>query len=160
VTRSGLLRATLLTIAAAATAVGRRAEAQPPTGVQYAAKFVIGQSNGDILARGQYFTAINVHNPTQQPVTFRKKFVVALPGEKAGPVSQFVSATLKADEALEIDTKDIATHVSPTGGPGFFKGFVVIESPVELDVVGAYTAAGSTGQVEALYLDRVPPRKH
>jgi hypothetical protein len=159
-TRSGLLKATLLIVAASGMAVGRRAEAQPPPGFQYAVKFVIGQSSGDILARGQYFTAINVHNPTQQPVTFRKKFVVALPGEKAGPVSQFVSAMLKADEALEIDTKDIATQVNPTGAGGFFKGFVVIESPVELDVVGVYTAAGSTGQVETMHMERVPPRKH
>jgi hypothetical protein len=157
--RSGLLKATLLIVAASGMAVGRKAVAQTG-GFQYAAKFVIGQSNGDILAKGQYFTAINVHNPTNAPVTFRKKFAVALPGEKAGRVSQFVSATLKADEALEIDTKDILTHVSPAGATGFFKGFVVIETPVELDVVGVYTAAGSTGSVEAMHMDRVPPRKH
>jgi hypothetical protein len=150
----------LLVAATAALATGRRAEAQPPTtGFQYAAKFVIGQSNGDILAKGQYFTAINVHNPTQQTVTFRKKFAVARPSEKAGPVTQFVSATLRPDEALEIDTKDIFTHTGTTSG-GFLKGFVVIESTVELDVVGVYTAAGSTGSVETLYMERVPARRH
>ena len=43
---------------------------------QYAAKFVCGKSDGDELAPGVYFTAINVHNPTERDVTFRKKFAV------------------------------------------------------------------------------------
>src|SRR5260370_15182070 len=157
-TRLGL-KAMLLIVAASGVFVGRRAEAQPPTGFQYAAKFVIGQSNGDILAKGQYFTAVNVHNPTQQTVTFRKKFAVALPGDKAGPVSQFFSATLKPDEALEIDNKDILTHVSTSGAGSFFKGFVVIETPVELDVVGVYTPAASTGSVETMPIDPAPSRQ-
>src|SRR5258708_2006223 len=120
----------------------------------------ISRPKGGVRAKVQYFRAINVHNPTGQTVEFRKKFVVALPGEKAGKISQFVPAKLNKDEALEIDTKDIFTQVSPTGAGGFFKGFVVIETPMELDVVGVYTAAGSTGSVEAMHMDRVPPRKH
>ena len=38
------------------------------------------------------------------------------------------------------------------------KGFVVIESDVELDVVAVYTAAGDSGQVQTLHMERVPPR--
>ena len=38
------------------------------------------------------------------------------------------------------------------------KGFVVIESETELDVVAVYTAAGRDGQVETLHTERVPAR--
>ncbi len=49
----------------------------------YAAKFVCGKSGDNaIVAPGQYFTAINVHNAS--PVTavqYIKRFAIALPGE-------------------------------------------------------------------------------
>jgi hypothetical protein len=35
---------------------------------------------------------------------------------------------------------------------------VVIESDIDLDVVGVYTAAGDDGQVRALDVERVRPR--
>jgi hypothetical protein len=38
------------------------------------------------------------------------------------------------------------------------KGFVVIESASELDIVAVYTVAGSTGQVETLFIERVSSR--
>jgi hypothetical protein len=124
---------------------------------QYAVKFICGKSDGEILAPGVYFTAINVHNPNYTPVTFRKKVAVALPGEKPGRVSSFFDARLGPDEALEIDCPDIRKHAETDDG--FIKGFVVIESPVELDVVAVYTAAGATGQIETLHTERVSPRR-
>jgi hypothetical protein len=42
-----------------------------------------------VVAPGRYFTAINVHNPGYTLARLRKKVAVALPGEKAGPVSRF-----------------------------------------------------------------------
>jgi hypothetical protein len=41
----------------------------------------------------------------------------------------------------------------------FLKGFVILESDVELDVVAVYTAAGASGQVETLHTERVVPRR-
>lgn len=41
----------------------------------------------------------------------------------------------------------------------FIKGFVVIQSQFELDVVVVYTAAGADGAVETLHTERVPPRR-
>ena len=35
---------------------------------QYAIKFVCGKSNGIVAAPGEYWTAINVHNPQYQLV--------------------------------------------------------------------------------------------
>jgi hypothetical protein len=124
---------------------------------QYAVKFVCGKSDERVVARGTYFTAINVHNPTNQRVAFHKKFAIALPEEKAGPVSRFFDAKLGPDEAFEIDCPDIVrrTHYEAS----FLKGFAVIVTDVELDVVAVYTAAGATGHVETLGLERVSPRR-
>ena len=128
---------------------------------QYAAKFVCGPSKGQVVAPGQYFTAINVHNPTYAPVHLRAKLAVALPGLKPGPVSGFVDAILGPDEALEIDCPDIFNPKIFPHAPAkaeFLKGFVVIESEVELDVVAVYTAAGRERQVESMHTERVPAR--
>jgi hypothetical protein len=124
---------------------------------QYAVKFICGKSDGEILAAGVYYTAINVHNPQYTSVYFRKKVALALPGEKPGQVSRFFDAKLGPDEAFEIDCTDIRKHAETDAD--FIKGFVVIESQVELDVVAVYTAAGATGQVETLHIERVSARR-
>lgn len=127
---------------------------------QYAATFLCGKTDGVELAPGVYFTAINVHNPAERAVRFRKKF--ALSGrepEEPGPVSDFFPARLAADATLEIDCPDIRAHAPAPEELEFLKGFVVLESDVELDVVAVYTAAGGDGQVETLHTERVPPRR-
>jgi hypothetical protein len=127
---------------------------------EYAAKFICGTVAANtpaVLARGTYFTAINVHNPFKDSIGFQKKIAIALPGEKAGKVTKFFDAGLKPDEALEIDCPDILKHAEARG---FLKGFVVIESKVELDIVAVYSAAASaTGTVTAMEMERVPARK-
>ena len=128
-----------------------------PQGFQYAVKFICGKSPSRILAPGAYFTAINVHNPTRGTIGFSKKVAIALPEEKPGRVSRFFDARLRTDEALEIDCPDILRHADSTDD--FLKGFVVIQSRVELDVVAVYTAAGATDRVETLHIERVPPRR-
>jgi hypothetical protein len=125
--------------------------------LQYAVKFVCGRSAGAVVAPGVYWTAINVHNPTDADVTFRKKVAIALPHETPGRVSPFTDAKLGPDEALEIDCEDI--HRLADDPADFLKGFVVIESKVELDVVAVYTAAGATDQIETLHTERVAPRR-
>jgi len=129
---------------------------------QYAAKFVCGKSAGEIVAPGVYFTAVNVHNPTDTKIPFRVKMAVAYPALKPGPVSKFHDAELGPDEALEIDCPDIFNpeiFKRTETNADFLKGFIVIESKVELDVVAVYTAAGGEGQVETLHMERVPARR-
>ena len=130
---------------------------------QYAAKLICGKSDGKILAPGVYFTAVNVHNPTYTKVGFRVKVAVALPGLQPGPISEFHDAQLGPDEALEIDCPDIFNpEIFKFPKPirrGFLKGFVVIESKVELDVVAVYTASGGEKYVETLHTERVPARR-
>lgn len=67
-----------------------------------------------------------------------------------GPVSKFFDEILGPDEALEIDRKDIFKHADTN--IDFIKGFVIIESDVELDVVAVYTAAGREQQIFELFL--------
>jgi hypothetical protein len=124
---------------------------------QYAAKFLCGKPGAGELAPGVYFTAINVHNPSEHGVRFRKKIAVAGRREKPGPVSRFFDAKLGPDQALEIDCPDIRKHAGVD--EKFLKGFVVLESEAELDVVAVYTAAGDDGQVETLDVERVPARR-
>jgi Concanavalin A-like lectin/glucanases superfamily len=124
---------------------------------QYAAKFVCGKSPGRIVAPGVYYTAVNVHNPLYTAIRLRVKVAVALPGLKPGHVSPFRDAKLGPDEALEIDCPDIQTLAETK--EEFIKGFVVIESNVELDVVAVYTASGKEETVETLHTERVPARR-
>jgi len=124
---------------------------------QYAVKFVCGRSEGRVVAPGEYWTAINVHNPRSTDIGLRKKVAIALPHETAGPVSGFFDARLGPDEALEIDREDIFQHSEST--EEFLKGFVVIQSDVELDVVAVYTAAGGDGTIQTMHAERVSPRR-
>jgi hypothetical protein len=97
---------------------------------------------------GNYATAVNVHNFHSSPngVVFCKKAVVALPERvfPRGPVSRFKADKLEPNQALEVDCSDIVTLFAETPGtaplPRFIKGFVEINSPVELSVTAVYTA--------------------
>ena len=118
---------------------------------QYAVKFICGRSDGQVLSPGEYFTAINIHNPTDSTVVFRYKVAAALPPPTSPPV--FSNLKLEPDGALEID----CPHILPDPG-GFRKGFVVIESDVDLDIVAVYTVGGRSGQV-SIHMERVAPRR-
>lgn len=137
------------------------ARAQAPLPFQFAVKFVCGRSptpaQPQVVATGNYFTAINVHNPHTDGVGLRKKFAVALPGEKSGPVTQFFNAELGPDRAFEIDCVDIWKHLHMN--QTFVKGFVIIESKVDLDVVAVYTAAGVNNFVATMDVERVVARR-
>ena len=142
------------------------AGAQTPQVRQYAAKFVCGKALDQetalfLAAPGLYFTVINVHNPAlTTPVRFRKKFTVGLPDEKAGKISEFIPASLRADETMQIDCGNIYKHMGVAPGT-FLEGFVVLQiqpTRQELDVVSVYTAAPPGGGVSTLHTERVAGR--
>jgi len=139
----------LSTLSLAGLAAGQDAQ------LQYAAKVVCGKAPERILAPGVYFTAVNIHNATDAKTAFRWKVARALPGE-ASDVSRFVDMKLAPDQAMELDCPTILRSAAERS---FFKGFVVIQSRVALDVVSVYSAAGSTGSVEALDVEYVPERR-
>ena len=124
---------------------------------QYAVKVICGKSGGNEVVKGAYLTAVNLHNPADKPIGFRRKVALSLPGEKPGPVSNFFEGKLGPDQAMEISCADIAKLIQFKGE--FFNGFLVIESESELDVVAVYTASGNTGEVETLHTERIRPRR-
>jgi hypothetical protein len=149
---------TILVVLAAATAV----HAQVLQVRQYAAKFVCGTSNGKPfnVAPGTYLTTINVHNPARTGgIEFRKKFALAEMDEKAGKISQWFGGALLADQAMQIDCRNIYAHLGIPVGT-FIDGFAVIElsSNRELDVVGVYTAGPTGGAVSTMHMERVAGR--
>lgn len=132
---------------------------------QYAAKIAAGQLTSTkqrILPPGRYDTAINIHNPSRcDTVAFRWKVAVGLPGLEAGQVSAFRDGRLGPDQALEIDWQDIQRALAADGHPlpAFVKGWVVIETPAQLDVVAVYGGADDEKSPNKVFhTERVPPR--
>jgi hypothetical protein len=124
---------------------------QPPF-MSYAAKFVCGVQKTDAdVVKGDYATAINIHNPQAiATVAFVKKAVVAFAERSTaqGPISPQRGESLKPDAAMFVDCTDIRRLFSGTALPTHIEGFVVIEVPpqaaggnsfLQLDVVGKYT---------------------
>ena len=122
---------------------------------EYAVKIICGFPDRPALAPGRYFTAINIHNPSTSPkgIIFRKKFALTGPSESSVMPTPFRFNRLGPDYALEVDctNRDLLERK-------FVKGFAVIQSPVELDVVAVYTAGSTTDSLRVMDLERVPPR--
>lgn len=120
---------------------------KPCRAFQYAVKVVAGvvpiDNPNREVAPGRYFTACNVHNPSAcTTVTFRWRVSVAgRIGAPMGFISPQQSITLRPGQSVEIDTPDILRAINANFG----KGFVVIESACELDIVAVYTAAAVGG---------------
>lgn len=123
-----------------------------------------------LLVAGTYRTGINIHNPSDQTITITRKVAVGVgEGEEPGEfsVSPFKKATLAPDGTLVMDCGNIAGFFCPfpiEGGAvcidfGALDGFVVINSPIELDVVAVYTARQATGEVHTLDVEPVPGRR-
>ena len=154
-------------ILAAALTGGAPLAAQPgpppppdtPTSFEYAVKAICGRivaGPAAPLAAGNYHTAVNIHNPGP-PTKLRRKVAVAAPG-KPGKISVWQTHTLANDEAMEIDCPQISKQLEQT--PKIFvKGFLVIQSYRELDIVAVYPAGPPpNGDVATLHTERVPPR--
>jgi hypothetical protein len=123
---------------------------------QYSVKFVCGYSDGKILGPGVYHTAINIINPNVKRVDLVYKFSVARPGS-TGILTDFVSFSLDSLKSFEIDCPEIMKRTR--SNTKFLKGFVIIYSTKELDVVAVYTATGRDKMVESIHTERVPARK-
>jgi hypothetical protein len=128
--------------------------------LEYAVKAICGTpaDRPGALAQGAYYTAVNIHNPNAEPIRFRQKVATTAPNQEPGGITPFWDSALRPDQALEIDCNDMFRRAPIRSR--FLKGFLVIQSPADLDVVGVYTAAPSpTGTVAALEIERVPARR-
>ena len=159
-----------VTLAAAAILVPGAASAQPaaPTGpvqaLEYAAKFVCGRTAGDedgrqpMMAAGNYFTAVNVHNPGRS-ARISHKVTLADVG-RPGPMTDIrTDIGLTYDQAIDFDCRWIAERLRGSGiaVPPFFTGFLVLQSRTPLDVVAVYSAGAR--EVTTMHSERVPVRR-
>lgn len=165
---SALALASVLALPLSA-ATGQPPPPAPPTGpaapLEYAVKFVCGPNGpavtSTLTAAGNYYTAVNVHNPGP-PQEFTYKVALAGFGA-AGRMTPFQPyVTLRYDEALDFDCSWIKRRLAISGipVPAFATGFLVIQAHRELDVVAVYTAApNNTNQVSTMHTERVPVRR-
>lgn len=134
---------------------------------EYAVKVICGPTQGVLppIAPGRYFTAVNLHNPSDTTATLQFKVAISSKPHPdtvlvGGAVSGFRPSQLRPDQATEIDCAHVialANMVAPK--TSFVKGFVVIQSRSELDVVAVYTASGPTARVQTMTLERVAARR-
>ncbi|MGH8468079.1 MAG: Kazal-type serine protease inhibitor domain protein [Gammaproteobacteria bacterium] len=139
------------------------------TEFQYAAKVVCSlllPHQDGTLASGTYRTIVNIHNPTGKQITVAAKVALATDfGSEPGPfdVTPFKKADLQPDGAVKLSCFDIAGYFCPIDGVcvdfAFLEGFLVIKSPVPLDVVGVYTARHTDGEVETMDVEAVRPKQ-
>ena len=146
------------------------AHAQLKTSFQYSVKALctlLGDIGfGDALSPGRYRTVINIHNPTEKKFEVARKF--ALAGGPTDPfgsfsVTPYKSLTLSPDQAIAFNCFDIANFYCPIDGVCVdftaIDGFLVINSPAELDVVAVYTGNPKGGEVSTLDTETVAARK-
>jgi hypothetical protein len=135
---------------------------------QYSAKFVCGVNDQDPrrVVPGWYATAVNVHNPTNKQISFRKKIALTYPPaeQRPGKVSQYIVDNLGPDEALAVDCEEIPIEFFGAAAGPYVKGYLVIESKTSLDVTAVYTAgtlgdAAGIPSVRSIDVERVPERR-
>ena len=127
----------------------------------YAAKFVCGwqqpapagaNPQGEFTVKpGNYATDINIHNPNYKQVPIRKKFIITVQNGQAianEPAQveprRIVTMTLGADMVTMDDCNNLWKYSFPAGPPPgqmpLTIGYLVVLSPVDLDVDVVYTA--------------------
>lgn len=169
-TRTGKSLATLALLALPVTAATAQPAPGPVMPLEYAVKFVCGTNpmQGAVVttaAAGNYYTAVNIHNPFSSNKLTYKIALAPFPPGQPGPVTPFQPTMgLQYDRALDIDCRLIRARLQQAGIPvplpGFITGFVVVQSARELDVVAVYTAAPTPGnQVASIATERVPVRR-
>jgi hypothetical protein len=122
-------------------------ERAPQEVFEYVAKIVCGAQEDpkDMrLARGFYATTINVHNPNTEVARFFKKLALSIPpgDQRPGKIFPIANDSLEYDQALAVDCEDVVRRVFGGSMPApFFEGFIVLQSPVSLDVTAVYSTA-------------------
>ena len=146
------------------------AQQQVATRFQYAVKTLCTLGGdvgfGDAFAPGRYRTVINIHNPTDRKIEIARKFALAIqPGEATGSfsITPYKSLTLEPDQAVAYNCLDISNFYCPIDGVCVdftaIDGFLVVNSPVELDVVAVYTAHPKGGEVSTMDTETVAGRR-
>lgn len=164
--RKNIIAAVLSVVTIGASAgISAAAEQVPAPGVkfQYAAKFVCGRNNQDRVrvTPGMYTTAINIFNPSDEPIAFRKKIALTYPPkeQRPGKVSDSISHVLPPHHALAVDCEEIPREFFGPLGTPYSKGFLVIESRGSLDVTAVYTSGGRNSWNQSIDVEQIKERR-
>lgn len=116
------------------------------------------------LMPGKYRTAVNVHNPWDQPANIEKRVILSNPQGIPPITGDRIQEVLPAEWAFDVDCVHMRDQFGlPQGAsvPGG-KGFMVIESDRELDVVAVYTSRTKTpandGVGSSTHVEYIQPR--
>lgn len=143
--------------------VAKRTPKRAPfrAGFQYAVKVLCtsnipgtSQTTSSVLP-GSYQTAVNVHNPNDEPVRVRSKIVL---GPDRGAISRWVSDEILPDALIRLDCETIARAYGMHFIHGA-EGFLVIESTHSLDVTAVYTAGPVAGGVHSIDVEQIRERR-
>jgi hypothetical protein len=132
--------------------------------------FSIASTSGWYLSQRHLPYNRQYPNPTNKPTTVAAKVALATGfGSEPGPfdVTPFKKVDLQPDGATELSCFDVAGFFCPIDIDGgvvcvdfaFLEGFVVIKSPVPLDVVSVYTARHTEGEVETMDVEAIEPQR-
>ena len=128
-----------------------------PYGFQYAVKFICTSNDPgtsqttDAFVPGDYQTAVNIHNPQNVIVKFRKKIASPI------GISKWFDDSLKPDAVKRVTCAQL-----PDFGLRLihgFEGFLVIESTHSIDVVAVYTACGRRQDVSTMDVEQIKERR-
>lgn len=127
-----------------------------PYKFQYAVKFICtanipGTSQTtDAFVPGNYQTAINIHNPQNRIVKYRKKIASPI------GISNYFEGSINPDAVERVTCAQIRDfNIHLVHG---FEGFFVIESTDSIDVVAVYTACGQGQQVSTMDVEQIKER--
>jgi hypothetical protein len=137
------------------------------TRFEYVVKFVCGSATREggpgvqPVVKGEYATCINIHNPSKKSASFARKVATAWAQDQPG-MTTGVSPFREVRHSMDPDgarTYHCANLLATERISGFAEGFMVIASPVELDVVAVYTARAPDGHITTLDIEEVQPKK-
>lgn len=124
-------------------------EAEPPDVFTYSAKIVcvphLGKASPALMP-GKYRTAVSVHNPWDEPAHIQKWVTLSPPQGQTPITGGRIADTLQPWSSFDVDCPHMRDDYGlPDGAkvPGG-KGFMVIRSDQELDVVAVYTSRTET----------------
>lgn len=138
------------------------------TEFQHAVKFVctlFGSLPPLQAVGGSYRTVVNVRNPTDEDVRFAAQVSLARAASEAPFAFQVTPhrlLELGPGETLELDCGNVAGAFCPIDGVcidfAWAEGFMVLDSPVALDVISVVTGGPDPEAMASLDLESVPPR--
>lgn len=136
---------------------------------EYSVKFACGRrvqattsaAVFEAVAPGRYFTAINIRNASADTARIRVQIATTRAAPVPGRLIELPSVALLPPRlALELDCRELLGAVQPpvSQSSALLKGFVVLTTDRDIDVVAVYSA-GPGPAVETMDVERVAGRR-